>query len=81
MLGQMATNWQWTDLATYFVAAISFYVLPLLIYEHQLFRRGDEMLWLLRQPRWLRALVYIYFALMIFIFSPDEIHEFIYFQF
>jgi hypothetical protein len=52
-----------------------------MIYEFHLFRRGDDMLWLLRQPRWLRAAVYVYLALMIFIFSPDEIHEFIYFQF
>lgn len=81
MLWRMTTDWYWTDLSTYFAATMLFFVLPLMLYEWVLFRRGDDMLWLLRQPRWLRAGVYVYFALMIFIFSPDDVHEFIYFQF
>jgi alginate O-acetyltransferase complex protein AlgI len=81
MLILMATDWRWSDLAGYFAATIAFFVAPLMVFEYILFRRGDDMLWLLRQPRWLRAGVYIYFAMMLLFFSPDEIHEFIYFQF
>jgi hypothetical protein len=61
-------------------ALIAFYVLPLLVFEVRLERRGD-VLALLKTRWWVRGLVYSYFILMLWFFPALGQYEFIYFQF
>lgn len=57
-----------------------FYVLPLILYEAWLERRGD-LLALLKTGWWVRGLVYGYCLLMLWFFPALGHYEFIYFQF
>jgi hypothetical protein len=61
-------------------ALIAFYVLPLLVFEVWLERRGD-LLALLKTRWWVRGLVYGYILLMLWFFTALGQYEFIYFQF
>ena len=52
----------------------------MMVLEFWQYRRNDVSV-LLTAPWQLRAVVYSYFALMIWFFPPEVMHEFIYFQF
>ena len=80
-LWRMATNWDVTPLTVYASSLLLFFIGPLMLYEYILYRKGDDMLWLLEKARYLRAPVYTYWVLMLLSFYPKEIQEFIYFQF
>jgi hypothetical protein len=59
---------------------MAFYLVPLIGYEIWVERRGS-LLALTNTHWWWRAVVYVYFALMLLYFSAPEQNEFIYFQF
>lgn len=73
-------NLQLTPFALGAGALIAFYVLPLLLYEGWLERRGDVAA-LLKTHWWARGLVYGYCILMLWFFPALGHYEFIYFQF
>ncbi len=75
------SHWRDSFQVRYILALILFFNLPLMIFEWLQHRAGDDMLWLLGKPWPLRALVYLYIALMLLLFAPDVANEFIYFQF
>ena len=76
----IATNWETSQFAIFGMAFVTFYVLPLLVYELWLSRAGDMLA--LVQVHWgYRAAVYSFAALMILFFHAPIPAEFIYFQF
>ena len=80
MIGRLGTAWRGSDLASYAFAMIVTLVLPLMIYEAWVERRGQLLA--LTQTHWLpRALVYLAIAFSILYFAADRPSEFIYFQF
>jgi alginate O-acetyltransferase complex protein AlgI len=80
-LGRVTSPLEITPLSIYMASMIGFFTLPLMAYEFLLYRRGNDMLWLIRQPWYCRALVYGYFIYMILFFTSQQSQEFIYFQF
>ncbi len=79
-LARILTDFRMTPHASYALGAIAFYAGPMLIYELWLDRKADVLA--LTESHWLpRGLVYAYCALMLWIFTPEVGHAFIYFQF
>jgi len=80
MLTTVATNHTVTDLTRYGFAMLLFFVAPFMVLEFWIEKSGD----LLRvvNSHWLfRSAVYLYFAMMIWVFPPLANQAFIYFQF
>lgn len=80
MLGRLGNGAALTPFALGAAALIAFYVLPLLVFEVWLERRGDLPA-LLKTRWWVRGLVYGYILLMLWFFPALGQYEFIYFQF
>lgn len=80
MLIKMFSDFHTTDLVSYILGSIVFYVGPLLILEFCVERSKDIMSVI--GLHWIpRAVIYNYFVLMMFFFAPDVNSEFIYFRF
>ncbi len=80
MVQRMFSGFALTPFAIGSASMIAFYVLPLLIFEFWLERKGD-LLALLKTRWWVRGLVYGYVILMLWFFPALGQYEFIYFQF
>ncbi len=80
-LRRTTCSWEVTPLSIYLASLIGFFTLPMLAYEFVLYRCGNDMLWLIRQPWYCRALVYGYCFYMMLLFTSGQPQEFIYFQF
>ena len=80
MLVKIFTDPAVTHLSVYIAASILFYVTPMMVLEFWQYRKNDVAV-LLTAPWQLSAVVNSYFALMIWFFPPEVMHEFIYFQF
>ncbi|MDH4079441.1 MAG: hypothetical protein OEU68_06460 [Nitrospira sp.] len=79
-VGLILTDFRMTPLAMSMLALIAFYTLPLFLLEIWVDSRKD-MTFLTREAWPKRAVVYIYFLLMLVFFPAPTAHEFIYFQF
>jgi D-alanyl-lipoteichoic acid acyltransferase DltB (MBOAT superfamily) len=80
MAVRIATNFEITPLARVIGETMLFYAGPLLAYEAWVERR-QRLDALVRGPWVWRAAFYAYCVLMLILFPPPTVHEFIYFQF
>jgi alginate O-acetyltransferase complex protein AlgI len=81
MLGALFGAWQIMEpFPAYAMGILAFFVLPFLIYEFWLEKKGDQLA-LLQQPAVVQAAVFTYLGLMMMVFPPVEPQVFIYFQF
>lgn len=80
MLSTIVTSLRITDFAKFGFAMLAFFVTPFMALELWIERSGD-MLRVVNSHWLLRSLVYIYFAIMIWVFPPLTNQAFIYFQF
>ena len=80
MLAALVGGWQLDAFAQFALATMAFYLLPLIVYEIWVERKGTLLG--LTEVSWpCRAAVYIYLTLMLLYFSAPVQNEFIYFQF
>jgi D-alanyl-lipoteichoic acid acyltransferase DltB (MBOAT superfamily) len=80
MAARMATTLHWTPFAVSALLLIAFFVLPLLVVDGHIVKRGrPDSLLAVAWPA--RATVYSYWLLMLVFFQPAQSHAFIYFQF
>jgi D-alanyl-lipoteichoic acid acyltransferase DltB (MBOAT superfamily) len=80
MAARMATALHWTPFAVSALLFIVFFVLPLLVVDGHIVKRGrPDSLLAVAWPA--RATVYSYWLLMLVFFQPAQSHAFIYFQF
>ena len=80
MLGALSGGWGADAFVQFAVVTMAFFLLPLLVYEVWVERRGKELA-LVESRWWLRAAVYIYLVMMLLYFAAPQQNEFIYFQF
>jgi alginate O-acetyltransferase complex protein AlgI len=80
MLLRFGADWTWTPLAAFGLGMLALWVVPLLMYESWVERRGKLLA--MTEVHWLpRALFYLVILLSILYFAPSRSSEFIYFQF
>lgn len=77
VLGQ---GWHVTDFACTCLGMMAFFLIPWLIYELWVEKKGDDEA-ILKVTWWVRAGLYIYLVLMMLFFPPPTPAEFIYFRF
>lgn len=80
LLQVFGPEWGWNPMATGFASLMLFFLLPLVIYEGWVERRGD-LLALAKVPWFWRALGYGFIIGMLLFFGAPERQEFIYFRF
>ena len=81
VLASLFTSFGWSALCSYATKMILLVAGPLLVYEFFVYRRNDDHLMAFRWHWLLRGLLYLYFAVMMILFSTEGSYEFIYFQF
>ena len=80
LLESLALRFTPSEFSLYFANTLLFYAGPLILFEAWTNWRRDALA-LLRSNFIVRGLVYAYMAVMLWVFSPDGVHQFIYFQF
>lgn len=80
LVAALGHGWRATDFSLTCLGMMAFFLLPWLLYELWVEKRGDEEA-LLKVAWWLRAGFYLYLVLMMLFFPPPAPAEFIYFRF
>ena len=80
MLGVIVTDVTFTDFSYYAAGMLLFFTAPLVVLEYWIERSGD-LLRVVNSHWLLRATIYTYFGLMLWVFPPLANQVFIYFQF